>query len=719
MGSGSSVGKAEPEAESFTEEHRTSKPHPGNQYLSDSIFGPEPEHYKRLAWLQKEKGDAQDEKWSEDESDQDGPKITIEKDNSASNIYLTHSPGGSAASATASHSPHQHLDPYLVFRSTTSPVDLRLAQSAAKVTMFNRHSTGLPSTSERASPIPRPCRSMIVTRSCSANFIRDTRYLQLSGTATQLVRDLNKIHEELRNSTSERIGDFKKSVLIATPSNSEITAQQFIDRFLPLLAWKPKCFDTLMTLKFDAFLTDSLPPPLRDMPLVTTTVAVLDRLDCVEKLQMDWLPIVKFLMNIEEAYNDVAYHSKYHAADVVGTMGWFISLGWFQKSLSPVHMVISLLAAASHDVDHNGQNNQFHRLAKTKIGVSYPESNMEYHHITKATGIKKIPGCDWTVGIKWKDEEWTEEEVWTLFTSLILRTDPALYDPANRKPFTDLANSTEDELSVAQEPALMEILHLADISNPAKPLGIARKWAVRFYEEFDDLGKEVRRLKLDIPVYTSGKMPTLPDTQVFFIKCMCMPSFKDFIEFEPEAQEAMDHLEQNLVYWIAEGEKKNLELSLKQPERANPSHRQSTSCFCCGRPRGKRQGQSPRSSSSQELKEDDLRGTDSELQRHQDSTPDYRESTDNDMKVTLRDTKATASRDDAKSGSIRIVDDEFTGASKQSGKTEGIVQVANPTSSTEHNEINQLAIGQRKTEEYPLATRKRVSLATEDSDNIK
>jgi len=96
---------------------------------------------------------------------------------------------------------------------------------------------------------------------------------------------------------------------------------------------------------------------------------------------------------------------------------------------------------------------------------------------------------------------------------------------------------------------------VADISNPAKPLGISTKWSVRFYEEFVNLGKEVRRLRLDIPLFQDPeKMPTLPDTQIFFISNICLPTFEDLVTFLPEVEETIDNLHRNLKYWKSEKE---------------------------------------------------------------------------------------------------------------------------------------------------------------------
>jgi hypothetical protein len=339
------------------------------------------------------------------------------------------------------------------------------------------------------------------------------------------------------------------------PSGPQIYSWEFMDAFLPILKKIPACFSALQTLDFDVFQLIALPKPFHDMPLLTTTVTSLYRLHTIERLKISWFPVVKFLTNIEAAYNDHPYHSKWHAADVVGTMAYFLGKRWFKQSLTPVHQLIGLLAAASHDVDHNAQTNAFHRLAKTPIGTLYAASNLEHYHINVAKKILDHSGCDWTSKLHNWDQLWTSEAVWKLFSNLILGTDSATHDPKKQKPFGTFAGFFDKERKNSAEYALTEILHLADISNATKPLRISRKWSVRFYEEFDALGKEVRRLHLNIPLFQDPeKMPTLADTQIFFISNVCLPSFEDLVKFMPEVEETLDNLQRNLKYWKAEKE---------------------------------------------------------------------------------------------------------------------------------------------------------------------
>jgi len=538
-------------------------------WLKHSPFGPEPKHDKRLSWLNQDADDIKRALATREPFSDEKDQITEHKIEEESFAEI-----GFNTSSNLPSIPDYSLSEKHVSAPTLSPnnrilISIVDVQGKPPRPLVSRHGVkaledidSKEDCSDGEQTSQSPTRS--VRRSHSATFYDGTRFSSIRRSARNFVTDLDEFRREMSNpevaksnskELSPRLFEFRTSLLKVSPSSRQMKAQYFIDSFVPILDKKPDCFKPLLNLDFDVFDISQLPTPFDAMPLVTTAWAVFTKLKIVESLRISWTPIVKFLINVEEGYNNLPYHSKWHAADVVANLGYFLNRGWFRKVLSPVHQLTSILAAAGHDVDHNGQTNQFHRLAKTPIGVSYPESNLEYHHIAKSMGIRNLPGCDWPAELSSEDKMWSSDDIWTLFSTLILRTDPAMHDP-EQKPFSNLAKGTVEEQNQAQPPALMEILHFADISNSVKPTRIAKKWAKRFYREFVNLGVESRKLKLNIPIFKDvKKMPSLPDTQIFFISKVCLPSFTDLCVFMPEAQETVKNLEINLAYWKDQKEK--------------------------------------------------------------------------------------------------------------------------------------------------------------------
>jgi len=108
--------------------------------------------------------------------------------------------------------------------------------------------------------------------------------------------------------------------------------------------------------------------------------------DLIEANQISKFVYLSFLQSISQGYNNVAYHSKTHAADVLQGLNYFLKAGRFQVllRLTPVEHVASIVAAISHDLDHPGFNNQFLVNMKDEIALLYnDQSVLENHHVAQ------------------------------------------------------------------------------------------------------------------------------------------------------------------------------------------------------------------------------------------------------------------------------------------------------------------------------------------------
>jgi hypothetical protein len=398
-------------------------------WLKHSPFGPEPKHDKRLSWLKQDLDIKDDLKRNQAL----GASYSVEKDqirgsNREGDLVDDVETKVSSINPLRRHhhsQSEQHLSAPLFSSPPNVKQEVQALEKLSSIPPISWH--GVRTLEDLSSGqtysdgnLGRTERVQSMKRSHSATFFQGTRFSSIRRSARNFVIDLDEFRKEMSDPVvaksnseqlSRRLFEFRTNILKVSPSSSQIKPQDFIDGFLPILEKEPECFKCLLSLDFDVFDISKLPEPYDAMPLVTTSLVVLIRLNVLERLRISWLPFIKFLINVEEGYNGLPYHSKWHAADVVANLGYFLNRGWFRKVLSPVHVLTSVMAAASHDVDHNGQTNQFHRLAKTPIGVSYPESNLEYHHIAKATGIRNLSGCDWPAEVATKDKTLSIEEI--------------------------------------------------------------------------------------------------------------------------------------------------------------------------------------------------------------------------------------------------------------------------------------------------------------------
>lgn len=256
--------------------------------------------------------------------------------------------------------------------------------------------------------------------------------------------------------------------------------------------------------------------------------------------------ICNFLREVESRYKpENSYHNSIHASDVTQTTHCLLQLMGEQRTRSicdPITIFSLLLSATFHDVCHPGTNNLFQKNAMTPLAIKYNDvSILENMH--SAVGHSLLMGeegnDDWDVFEGWEHEDKVRAR--SVMTSSILHTDmsnhfqfvkelDSLIDKvevsakmsANDSAEEDITNSDSEEkepeailsiLSKTLEEAdgkgedsestlegecsqlsdmlIKFILHVADISNPAKPEAMSLYWADCVVAEFFAQGKHL------------------------------------------------------------------------------------------------------------------------------------------------------------------------------------------------------------------------------------
>ncbi|XP_078253595.1 high affinity 3',5'-cyclic-AMP phosphodiesterase 7A isoform X5 [Rhinoraja longicauda] len=112
---------------------------------------------------------------------------------------------------------------------------------------------------------------------------------------------------------------------------------------------------------FDIFLFDRL---TNGNSLVTLAFHLFKYHGLVEHFKLDLVKLRRFLVMVQEDYHrNNPYHNAVHAADVTQAMHCYLKEAKFAESASPWDILVGLLAAATHDMDHPGVNQLF--LIKT------------------------------------------------------------------------------------------------------------------------------------------------------------------------------------------------------------------------------------------------------------------------------------------------------------------------------------------------------------------
>ncbi|XP_008938769.1 PREDICTED: cAMP-specific 3',5'-cyclic phosphodiesterase 7B-like, partial [Merops nubicus] len=113
---------------------------------------------------------------------------------------------------------------------------------------------------------------------------------------------------------------------------------------------------------FDIFLFDRL---TNGNSLVTLLCHLFNVHGLIHHFQLDMVTLHRFLVMVQEDYHSQnPYHNAVHAADVTQAMHCYLREPKLASFLTPLDIMLGLLAAAAHDVDHPGVNQPF--LIKTK-----------------------------------------------------------------------------------------------------------------------------------------------------------------------------------------------------------------------------------------------------------------------------------------------------------------------------------------------------------------
>ena len=97
---------------------------------------------------------------------------------------------------------------------------------------------------------------------------------------------------------------------------------------------------------------------------------------------------------------------------------------------------------------------------------------------------------------------------------------------------------------------LCYLLHLADISNPAKPRPMLQEWTRRCLEEFFSQGDEEARLGLPMSPNCDRNATKRADSQIGFIKFVILPAYEVLAEIIPAVGDVvLPVILSNLEYW--------------------------------------------------------------------------------------------------------------------------------------------------------------------------
>ncbi|XP_077480078.1 high affinity 3',5'-cyclic-AMP phosphodiesterase 7A isoform X1 [Stigmatopora argus] len=296
---------------------------------------------------------------------------------------------------------------------------------------------------------------------------------------------------------------------------------------------------------FDIFLFDRL---TNGNGLITLTFHLLDQYGLVELFRLDVVRLWRFLVLVQEDYHaHNPYHNAVHAADVTQAMYCYMREPVLSKSLTSYDILLGLLAAATHDLDHPGVNQPF--LIKTDhyLASLYKNTSvLENHHWKSAVGLLRETGL--FAHLPAEDSASLERDL----GSLILATDISRQNDYLSKFRRHLDQNNLCLSSASHRHFVLQMaLKCADICNPCRPWELSKQWSDKVTAEFFQQGDVEKKHKLEVSPLCDRANNTVGKIQIGFMTYVAEPLFGEWSRFSDTrlSQTMLGHMGLNKASW--------------------------------------------------------------------------------------------------------------------------------------------------------------------------
>jgi len=274
----------------------------------------------------------------------------------------------------------------------------------------------------------------------------------------------------------------------------------------------------------------------------------------------------KFYQAAMGCYKAIPYHNKQHALDVMHTVYRLLSLSLSWHWASDVQSFALLIAALCHDLGHAGLTNPFLVETRHEWAMLYNDASpLENMHCATLFRLSKQEGSNVFGSL---DVEQYKEARRTCIAA-ILHTDNAHHfemvkDVQKLYEVNSELCEEQAKLSSAKQlhPEYMEVmlrkesqffmqlfLHVADVSNPAKPFEICMMWADRALKEFFAQGDEEKRLGIPVGMLNDRDKVNRPSSQHGFINFLVSPLIVGAVNLIPQFHPLMSELANSVRCW--------------------------------------------------------------------------------------------------------------------------------------------------------------------------
>ncbi|XP_036292963.1 high affinity cAMP-specific 3',5'-cyclic phosphodiesterase 7A isoform X3 [Pipistrellus kuhlii] len=249
----------------------------------------------------------------------------------------------------------------------------------------------------------------------------------------------------------------------------------------------------------------------------------------------------------EDYHSQNPYHNAVHAADVTQAMHCYLREPKLANSVTPWDVLLSLIAAATHDLDHPGVNQPF--LIKTNhyLATLYKNTSvLENHHWRSAVGILRESGLFSHMPLE------SRKQMETQIGALILAT-----DISRQNEYLSLFRSHLDRGDLCLEDVrhrhlvLQMALKCADICNPCRTWELSKQWSEKVTEEFFHQGDIEKKYHLGVSPFCDRQTENIANIQIGFMTYLVEPLFTEWARFSNTrlSQTMLGHVGLNKASW--------------------------------------------------------------------------------------------------------------------------------------------------------------------------
>jgi len=322
-------------------------------------------------------------------------------------------------------------------------------------------------------------------------------------------------------------------MMVPDPSHSVDEAEQVRDLIASLEEWDWDIFEAVKLTK--------------GKPLFLVTLTLFHRFDLISKFDLDQDVLKSFLTAVESGYLNNSYHNSYHGADVTRTLHYFLCRGELADHMSDIELLAAIVAAAVHDIDHPGLNNNFLVATADEKAVVYNDiSVLENHHCAFAFKLLSNPGLN--PFVKLPRAKYSEFR--RLVIDLVLATDLKQHF-AHLGEFNICAGSGKLGVkdSAGRHLLVKMALKCADVSHAAKTHKMHIEWTNRVVQEFYLQGDREREAGLKVSPFMDRRQADVPKAQIGFFDFIARPIFEAFSKALDPDMPCLQLLDENKQHW--------------------------------------------------------------------------------------------------------------------------------------------------------------------------